>query len=128
MDKKIISTKSAPAAIGPYSQAVKANGFVFTSGQIPLNPKNGKIEHSDIAGQTRAALDNLSAVLKEAGAPLEAVVKTTVFLKDMGDFGAMNIIYNEYFKEQPPARSCVQVSKLPMDVLVEIEAAAVLKG
>ena len=124
MKKEVVNTNSAPAAIGPYSQAIKAGGLVFTSGQISINPANGEVEHGDICSQTSRVLNNLSAVLTASGASLETVVKTTVFLKSMNDFAKMNGVYSEFFKDQPPARSCVQIAMLPKDVLVEIEAVA----
>jgi 2-iminobutanoate/2-iminopropanoate deaminase len=120
-----VQTASAPGAIGPYSQAVKAGGFVFTSGQIPLSP-SGVLAGNDITSQTIQVLENIKAVLSAAGATPADVVKTTVFLKDMGDFAAMNDIYAKYFPNSP-ARSTVEVSRLPKDVLVEIEAIALTK-
>ncbi len=120
--KTIISTQDAPAAIGPYSQAVRFGNLLYTAGQIPLNPATGKLVAEDIESQTRQALDNLQAVVRAAGAELSQVIKTTVFLKDMGDFAVVNKIYGEYFTEQFPARSAVQVARLPLDVLVEVEA------
>lgn len=128
MKKEVVNTSSAPAAIGPYSQAITAGSLVFTSGQIAINPANGEVERGDIIVQTKRVLENLSAVLNAAGASVETVVKTTVFLKSMDDFAKMNGIYSEYFKNQPPARSCVQISMLPKDVLVEIEAIAYKTG
>lgn len=126
MLKEIICTKAAPAAIGPYSQAVKTDrGFLFTAGQIPIDPETGNVVIGDIQVQTRRALENLKFVLEASGSGLTAVVKTTVFLKNMDDFSAMNQIYAEYFTEEPPARSAVEVSRLPKDVLVEIECIAV---
>lgn len=122
--KQVISTTGAPAAIGPYSQGIDTGSLVFTSGQLPLNPENGKLETS-IEEATRQSLKNVKAVLAEAGATMEQVIKCTVFLKDLNDFAAMNSVYAEYFTENCPARSCFQVAKLPMDVLVEIEAIAV---
>lgn len=123
--KKIINTSKAPQAIGPYSQAVKIDGFIFTSGQIPVSPETGEVE-ADIQAQAKQALENLQEVLKAAGASMEKVIKTTVFIKDMNDFAAINEVYAQYFTDNYPARSCVQVAKLPMDVGVEIEAVAVL--
>ena len=120
--KTIISTQDAPAAIGPYSQAVRFGNLMYTAGQIPLNPETGKVVAEDVESQTRQALDNLQAVVRAAGAELSQVIKTTVFLKDMNDFAAVNKIYGEYFSEQFPARSAVQVARLPLDVLVEVEA------
>lgn len=122
--KQVIQTTGAPAAIGPYSQGIDTGSLVFTSGQLPLNPENGKLETA-IEEATRQSLKNVKAVLAQAGATLEQVVKCTVFLKDLNDFAAMNSVYAEYFTENCPARSCFQVAKLPMDALVEIEAIAV---
>ncbi len=124
--KEIISTTKAPAAIGPYSQAVRAGNFLYTSGQIPINPETGEIVEGDTAKQTEQVLKNLKAVLEAGGATLENVVKTTVFLKDMADFAVMNEVYARYFTENQPARSAVQAARLPKDVGVEIEAVAVL--
>ena len=123
--KKIISTSEAPAAIGPYSQAVRSGNFLFCSGQIPLDPKSGQIVPDDIATQTRRVLDNVGAVLKAESLTFENIVKTTIFLTDLGDFQAVNEIYGSYFKQQPPARSTVQVSALPKGAKVEIEVIAV---
>jgi 2-iminobutanoate/2-iminopropanoate deaminase len=127
MEKKIIATKSAPEAIGPYSQAVEAGGFLFCSGQIPLNPATGEMVASSVADATRQVLENLKAVLAEAGLDMKNVVKTTVFLNDMNSFAEMNGVYAEYFSEQPPARATVQAARLPKDALVEIEAVALLR-
>jgi 2-iminobutanoate/2-iminopropanoate deaminase len=124
LTKRVIKTEQAPPAIGPYSQAIAANGFVFAAGQIPLDPRTGQPVLGDVRVQTRRVLDNLKAVLEAAGSSMDQVVKTTVFLRDLNDFGAMNEIYGEYFKESPPARSTVQVVKLPRDASVEIEAVA----
>ena len=126
MKKEIIRTKNAPEPVGPYSQAIKVSGTLYCSGQIPLNPYTGAISDG-IEAQTRQVLANLEAVLKAGGADFSNVVKTTVFLKDMNDFPAMNAIYAEAFTEAPPARSTVQVARLPKDVLVEIDIIAVLK-
>ena len=122
---KTIETKNAPAAIGPYSQAKVAGGLVFASGQIPIDPATGNIEAADIAGQTRRAAQNLAAVLEAAGSGLDRVLKTTCFITDMNDFAAFNEVYAEFFPGRP-ARSCVEVSKLPKGALVEIEAVAEL--
>jgi len=122
---KIVSTPHAPAAIGPYSQAVVSNGFAFLSGQIPLDPTTGKIIEGDIATQTERVLENLKAVLESAGWSLRNVVKTTVYLKDMSEFAGMNEVYARYFPEKPPARSTVEVARLPRDVRVEIDCIAV---
>jgi 2-iminobutanoate/2-iminopropanoate deaminase len=125
MAKEIVSTDKAPKAIGPYSQAVKMGRLVFTSGQIPLNP-NGEIVSGGVEAQTRRVLENLKAVLEAAGSSMDKVIKTTIFLKDMEQFVTVNGIYAEYFNEPYPARSTVQVAKLPKDVDVEIEAIASL--
>ena len=122
--KKIISTNDAPAAVGPYSQAVRAGSLVFCAGQIPLDPKTAQIVPGDIGEQTRRVLDNITAVLKADGLTFEHIVKTTIFLTDLGDFQTVNEIYGSYFKQQPPARSTVQVSALPKGARVEIEAIA----
>jgi 2-iminobutanoate/2-iminopropanoate deaminase len=126
--KKIISTSEAPAAIGPYSQAVRSGNFLFCSGQIPLDPKSGQIGPGDIATQTRRVLDNIGAVLKAEGLTFENIVKTTIFLTDLGDFQTVNEIYGSYFKQQPPARSTVQVSALPKGAKIEIEVVAVAEN
>jgi 2-iminobutanoate/2-iminopropanoate deaminase len=120
-----VSTEGAPKALGPYSQALKANGFVYCSGQIPINPATNTIEAVTIEDQTRQVIGNLKNVLEAAGTSLSAVVKTTVFIKDMNDFAALNGVYAEMFGETKPARSCVEVARLPKDVKVEIEAVAV---
>src|SRR6478672_3434115 len=122
--KKIISTADAPAAIGPYSQAVRAGSFVFCAGQVPLDPQSGQIVSEDIQEQTRRVLDSVTAILKAERLTLANVVKTTVFLADFGDFQKMNEIYTTYFTENPPARSTVGVSTLPKNARVEIEAIA----
>lgn len=122
--KKTVQTPAAPAAIGPYSQAVEADGMLFASGQIPINPQSGKIESSDITEQTRRVLDNISAVLAAANRDLKDVIKTTVFLTDIDDFAAVNKIYGEYFAPPYPARSCVQVAALPKNAKIEIEIIA----
>ena len=119
----VIETKDAPAAIGPYSQAMITGGLLFTSGQIPINPANGTIEAEDIKGQTEQVLKNIDAVLREAGTGPERVVKTTCFLQNMGDFAAFNAVYEQYFVNKP-ARSCVEVGALPKGALVEIEVIA----
>lgn len=124
--KKIIETDKAPKAIGPYAQAVQVGNFVFTSGQIPLNPETLAVVGGDIAAQTAQVLNNLQQVLLAAGASLQAVVKTTVFLQDMNDFSAMNQVYETRFSPNTPARSTVQVARLPKDVLIEIECIAVI--
>lgn len=123
--REIISTKNAPAAIGPYSQAVRARGFLFLSGQIPLDPDSGQVIEGDIRAQTERVLKNLEAVLAAAGSSLAAVVKTTVYLTDLGDFATMNEVYGRFFTQNPPARATVQVSRLPKEVKVEIDLIAV---
>ncbi|HEY3230404.1 MAG TPA: RidA family protein [Roseiflexaceae bacterium] len=124
MERKVVSTADAPQAIGPYSQAIAVGDLVFCSGQIPLTPQ-GIVVEGDITTQTRQVLTNLKYVLASASSSLEQVVKTTVFLADMGEFKAMNDVYTEFFPDAPPARSTVQVARLPRDVRVEIEAIAV---
>lgn len=123
--KKIISTPDAPAAVGPYSQAVRVGSTIYCAGQIPLDPKSGQIVSGDITAQTRRVLDNVTAVLKAEGLTFENIVKTTIFLTDLADFQAVNETYGSYFKTQPPARSTVQVSALPKGANVEIEVIAV---
>ena len=122
--KQIISTEGAPKAIGPYSQAVAANGIIYLSGQIPIDPANNQLVDGDIALQTARVLDNLKAVLEAAGSSLAKVVKTTVYLRDISEFGSMNEVYARYFPENPPARATVQAARLPKDVRIEIEAIA----
>ncbi|WP_025322775.1 RidA family protein [Deferrisoma camini] len=122
--KRAVTTDNAPQAIGPYSQAVVAGGFVFCSGQIPLDPATGEMVEEDVATQTRQVLENLKAVLEAAGSGLDRVVKTTVFLADMGDFAAMNRVYAGFFDDVPPARAAVEVAALPKGARVEIEAVA----
>ena len=121
--KKVISTTNAPAAIGPYSQAIEVNGMVFASGQIPVNPATGEIPEG-IEAQAEQVLTNVKNLLAAAGASMEQVVKTTVFIQNMDDFGKINEVYGKYFPEPYPARSCVEVARLPKDVLIEIEAIA----
>jgi len=123
--KNIIKTMDAPQAIGPYSQAVEANGFVFVSGQIPLDPKTGNIVAGDIREQTKRVMENGKAILAAAGCAMSDVVKSTIYLKDMGDFTRVNEVYGGYFSADPPARATVEVSKLPKDVAVEIDFIAV---
>ncbi len=125
--KKEVKTDKAPQAIGPYSQGIVANGFVFCSGQIPIVPQTGQLDTGGIEDQTRQVLKNVSAVLEAAGTSLDNVVKATVFLQDMNDFAAMNKVYAEFFKTPFPARAAVQVARLPRDVKVEIEVIAILK-
>jgi 2-iminobutanoate/2-iminopropanoate deaminase len=122
--KEVISTNRGPKAIGPYSQAIRANGFLFVSGQIALDPSTQQLAAEDIKGQTERVLENLKGILEAAGSSLDRVVRTTVFLADMGEFAAMNEIYARYFAAQPPARSTVQAARLPRDVRVEIDAIA----
>lgn len=122
--KNVISTTNAPAAIGPYSQAIEAGGLIFASGQIPVNPATGEIPEG-IEAQAKQVLENVRNLLAAAGASMDQVVKTTVFIKDMEDFGTVNRIYAEYFEKDCPARSCVEVARLPKDVLMEMEAIAV---
>lgn len=123
--KKEIKTEKAPKAIGPYSQAIEANGFVFASGQIAIDPSSGELSTGNIEEQTRLVLNNLKAVLEAAGTSFDKVVKCTVFLQDMNDFSRMNTVYGEFFKPPYPARAAVQVARLPKDVKVEIEAIAI---
>lgn len=122
----VVSTEKAPKALGPYAQAIKAGGFVWCSGQIPIDPAVGAVTATTIEGQTRQAIANLKQVLEVAGAGLDRVVKTTVFIKDMNDFAALNAVYAEMFGATKPARSCVEVARLPKDVKLEIEAVAAL--
>lgn len=124
--KEIITTENAPGAIGPYSQAIKAGNLVFCSGQIPIDPKTGDFVSSDVAEQTEQVLINLKAVLEAAGAGLSDVVKTTVFLADMGEFAAMNDVYSRHFVENKPARATVQAARLPRDARVEIDCIAIV--
>jgi 2-iminobutanoate/2-iminopropanoate deaminase len=123
--KTIVATDSAPKAIGPYSQATAHNGLVYLSGQIPLDPATMQIIEGDIAAQTQRVMENLKAVLEAAGSSLSQVLKTTVYLKDMGEFAKMNEVYGRYFPDSPPARATVEVSRLPRDVRVEIECIAI---
>jgi 2-iminobutanoate/2-iminopropanoate deaminase len=123
--REVIATNDAPKAIGPYSQAIKANGLVFISGQIPLDPATQQLVEGDVATQTERVLQNLAGILKAAGSSFQQVVKCSVFLKSMSDFAAMNEVYGRYFNQAPPARSTVEVSRLPKDVLVEIDIIAV---
>jgi 2-iminobutanoate/2-iminopropanoate deaminase len=124
--REIVSTKDAPQAIGPYSQAIKANGFVFTSGQIAIDPATQQVVAGDVAAQTERVLQNLSEILEAAGSGLGKVVRCTVFLKNMDDFAAMNAVYAKYFSSAPPSRSTVEVARLPRDVLVEIDVIALV--
>ena len=119
--KEVIATDRGPKAIGPYSQAIKANGLIFTAGQIPFDPVTGLIIEGDVALQTARVLENLKAIIEAAGSSLDKAVKATVYLKDMNDFAAMNDVYGRYLQKNPPARSTVEVSRLPRDVRVEID-------
>ena len=125
--RQVVKTGKAPEAIGPYSQAIKAGGFVFVSGQIPIDPETGQFVSGGIAEQTRQVMKNLSAVLDAAGSDLQLVVKTSVFLADMEEFAAMNEVYGKFFGDEPPARATVQAVRLPRDARVEIEAVALLR-
>ena len=127
MKKEIIVTKKAPAAIGPYSQAIKVGEFVFASGQVPIDSSTGKLVGGNIENQTRQCLENIKSILEAANSSLDKTVKVTVFLKDMNDFSEMNRVYKQYFTKDFPARCCIQVAKLPMDADIEIEATAVCK-
>lgn len=127
MEKKVVYTEKAPKPIGPYSQAIIFGDFIFTSGQIPLDPKTNQIVQGDIKEQTRQVLENLKAVLEEAGATFDDVVKVTIYMKDLGEFAQMNEVYSQYFKNSPPARTTVEVSRLPRDVKIEIDLIAVKK-
>lgn len=128
MEKKIINTDMAPKAIGPYSQAIRVGDMIFASGQIPLDPETGSVVAGDIGLQTERVLNNISGVLEAAGASMEDVVKTTVYLKDMADFPKFNESYARFFAGNPPARATVEVSRLPKDVRIEIDAIAVLSS
>lgn len=123
MNKQTVSTQNAPAAIGPYSQGIKVGNLIFTSGQLPMNPESGELV-ADIEGATKQSLDNVKAILEAAGSSMDKVVKTVVFLRDMNNFVAMNAVYATYFPTNPPARSAVQVARLPKDAILEIEAIA----
>jgi len=124
--KEIISTDKAPKAIGPYSQAVRASGFLFTAGQIALEPASGQLVEGDVAQQTARVMENLKAIVEAAGSSLDRAVKATVYLKDMSDFAAMNEVYGRYFTLNPPARSTVEAARLPRDVRVEIDLVVAL--
>lgn len=126
MNKTIVNTEKAPAALGPYSQGVKVGNLLYTSGQLPIN-QAGELESDDIKKATAVCLDNVKAILEEAGTTMDKVVKTLVFIKDMNDFAAMNEVYATYFTSNPPARSCVQPAKLPKDALIEIEVIAMVE-
>ena len=122
--RDVVATATAPQAIGPYSQAIKANGLIFTSGQIPIDPATNQLVSGDIVAQTERVLKNVSAILEAAGSSLQKVVRTTVFLKNMSEFAQMNEVYAKFFTSNPPARSTVEVARLPKDVLVEIDTIA----
>ena len=124
--RDVIATKEGPQAIGPYSQAIRANGFIFVSGQVAIDPANQQFIAGDVAAQTDRAIRNLAAILKAAGSNLEKVVRATVFLKNMSDFAAMNEVYGKYFSSAPPARSTVEVARLPKEALVEIDVIALV--
>jgi 2-iminobutanoate/2-iminopropanoate deaminase len=124
--KEVIATDRGPKAIGPYSQAIRANGFLFVSGQIPLDPATQQLVPGDIRAQTERVLENLKGIVEAAGSSLDRVVRATVFLTDLNEFAAMNEVYGRYFRNQPPARSTVQVSRLPREVRVEIDVIAVM--
>jgi len=122
--RDVIATEQAPKAIGPYSQAIRALGLIFTSGQVAIDPATQQVVAGDVSAQTERVLKNLAAILQTSGSSLEKVLRCTVFLKNMGDFNAMNEVYGRYFKQSPPARSTVEVARLPKDVLVEIDVIA----
>jgi 2-iminobutanoate/2-iminopropanoate deaminase len=122
--REVIATDQAPQAIGPYSQAIRAEGLIFTSGQVAIDPATQQVIAGDVSAQTERVLKNLASILQASGSSLEKVLRCTVFLKNMGDFGAMNEVYGRYFKQAPPARSTVEVARLPKDVLVEIDVIA----
>ena len=128
MERTVISTDGAPSAIGPYSQAVRVGQVIYTSGQIPLDPATMEVASGGITGQSQQAMRNLLAVVEAGGGDSSTVIKTTCFLSDMEDFAAFNQVYATFFDEQPPARSCVEVARLPKDVLVEVEAVALVKA
>jgi len=125
--KQVINTDKAPGAIGPYSQAIKANGFMFVSGQLPVVPTTGQFAEGGIVAQTKQSLENIKAILAQAGCTFADIVKTTVFIKDMNDFAVMNTMYAEYFTKDCPARACIEIARLPKDALVEIEVIAACK-
>lgn len=124
--REVIATDDAPKAIGPYSQAIRAGGLIFTSGQVAIDPATQQVVSGDVAAQTDRVLRNLAAILQASGSSLDQVVRCTVFLKNMGDFSAMNEVYGRYFKQSPPVRSTVEVARLPKDLLVEIDAIALV--
>ncbi|WZL71560.1 RidA family protein [Clostridiaceae bacterium 35-E11] len=127
MEKKVVQTNKAPAAIGPYSQGIQVGNLVFTSGQMPVNTATGELVTGDIQAEARQCLENVAAILEEAGTSMDNAVKLTVFIKDMDQFSKINEVYAEYFPNDKPARSCVEVARLPKDVNVEIEAIAIIK-
>ena len=124
MNKEVISTTKAPAAIGPYSQGIKLGNLVFTSGQLPINPENGELVSGDIGEATKRSLENIRAILQQSGTTIDKIIKVTIFLKDLNDFAAVNVAYANFFEFHKPARSCVEVARLPKDALIEIEAIA----
>ena len=124
--REVIATDQAPKAIGPYSQAIRAQGLIFTSGQVAIDPTTQQVIAGDVSAQTDRVLKNLAAILQASGSTLEKVLRCTVFLKNMGDFAAMNEVYSRYFKQEPPARSTVEVARLPKDVLIEIDVIALV--
>lgn len=128
MIREIVVTKKAPSAIGPYSQAIKTKDMVFVSGQLAIDPSNGELILGDIRKETRQALNNLKQILLAAGSELNRVIKTTLYISDMDDFGSINEVYADFFDQDPPARACVQVARLPKDANVEVEAVALLKN
>jgi 2-iminobutanoate/2-iminopropanoate deaminase len=126
MKREVIRTSDAPKAIGPYSQAIRIDSLIYTAGAVPINPRSGRIEAPNLAGQVRQSLENLNTILEAAGSSLQNVVKFTVFMLNLNDFAELNRVFQEYFRENYPARSAVQVSRLPLDSLVEIEAVAIV--
>ncbi len=124
MEKAVIATEKAPAAIGPYSQAIRIGNMVFLSGQIPLHPVTGEMVKGDIKAQTRQVLENVKCILEAAGSSLDQVAKTTIFMKDLNDYAAVNAVYQEFFPNKPPARAAIQAARLPRDAVVEIETIA----
>lgn len=124
MEKTVIATNNAPAAIGPYSQAIRMGNMVFLSGQIPLHPVTGEMVKGDIKAQTRQVLENVKCILEAAGSSLDQVAKTTIFMKDLNDYAAVNAVYQEFFPNKPPARAAIQAARLPRDAVVEIETIA----
>ncbi|MBZ4688210.1 MAG: putative endoribonuclease [Clostridiales bacterium] len=127
MEPQVFSTQKAPQAIGPYSQAVKVGNMLYVSGQLPINPENGELINEDVELATKQVMENLKAIIEDAGSNLQNVIKTTIFLKDINQFDKVNVIYGQYFSENPPARVCVEVARLPKDANIEIEAVALIK-